>query len=148
MTDIFVNISTTNDVGLVVPNIVNDNLKVYLRGVTETCSETAIKIELFQYLTKLDLVGEIWLICEGSHWETHSYVQTPYRGLGVGVFLYSLGFELCKYHGFSVRSTKRPTKEATRVWESKTLRDKYFIISKNGIYRLLVEGETYGLENL
>ena len=67
--------------------------------------------------------------------------------VGVGAFLYSLAFELGKSHNLSIRSTKRPTKEARRVWESKTLRDRYFIVSKDGVYHLQVPENIYGLEN-
>lgn len=147
MCDIFVSTSATGNINLNVPHAINDNLKVYLRGVTETCSETAVKIEIFQHRTSLDLVGEVWLILEGSHWETHSYVQTSFRSRGVGAFLYSLAFELGKSHNLSIRSTKRPTKEARRVWESKTLRNRYFIVSKDGVYHLQVPENTYVLEN-
>jgi len=62
-------------------------------------------------------------------YETHSYLNKKYRGLGLGTKLYSKAIQWCLENGYSIRSSGSSSDEAMRVWQGRSIR-KLFRIRK------------------
>ena len=74
--------------------------------------------------------GYIELVCVGDNtYETHSYLDEQFRGKGFGTLLYAKAIQWCHRNGYKIRSSGNTSKEAKRVWKSKTIRS-YFRIRK------------------
>lgn len=57
--------------------------------------------------------------------ETHSDLDSPYRGRGYGTKLYVRAIQWGLAHGYKVRSSGSSSSDAQRVWEGKGIR-QYF----------------------
>ena len=73
-------------------------------------------------------VGRIDLVDTNlGFYETHSFVEKEFRGMGLGIKLYALAFRRGFREGIIVKSTNVPSKYAKRVWKSKTLNSMFEI---------------------
>ncbi len=61
--------------------------------------------------------------------DTHSWLHESLRGKGLGALIYAKAIHFCHTKGFKVRSSGGSSRDAQRVWKSKTLR-KFFIVKR------------------
>jgi len=74
-------------------------------------------------------------------YETHSFIDRQYRKLGLGKELYRRAFSIALKNMIDIRSSALPSKNAKRVWMSKTVNQEYNIVEIDGRFRLLGKNE-------
>ncbi len=93
---------------------------VYFDEVTEVSFNFYIKRKMVGWL---DVVNNY-----GKKFETHSGIDAPeLKGLGLGLFMYSTAADWCTKNGLYLYSSCAPSREAKRLWNSRTLRKKYIV---------------------
>lgn len=72
---------------------------------------------------------------KGNFYETHSSIGRPSEwGKGYGIYLYSKAFDYAFKHNIKIASSNHPSRYATRVWKSNTLRQYYKIYYRGNRY--------------
>jgi GNAT superfamily N-acetyltransferase len=90
------------------------------------------KHDLKNHVGYIDLVETRY----GFH-ETHSFIDESYRGTGVGIKLYKHAIDYALKRGINVRSSTKPSEDASRVWHSKRLRSSVMIKKIKKRYRVI-----------
>jgi hypothetical protein len=70
-------------------------------------------------------------------WETHSYLDAPHRGNGLGTLMYAKAIDTLLKFGQDIRSSMTPSPNAEGCWRSKKLRDHYVIKRKGGRFHAI-----------
>ena len=120
------------------------NSKTTLVAITEyhTQGKKSPDMILFKfYDLKKKFLGDIAVEqYYAGHYETHSYIKRPYRGKGLGLFMYSTVADWCLSHGIKLYSASihDQSRFAKRLWASNTLRKKYQVkMATNARWRIL-----------
>lgn len=70
-----------------------------------------------------------------DRYETHSYLDPEYQGLGIGAYLYSKAIQFCHKKGYRVSSSNFPSKSAKRIWVGNTLKKRFKIVKRKYKYK-------------
>lgn len=70
-------------------------------------------------------------------WETHAYLDSPYRGNGLGTLMYAKAIDTMLKLDNDIRSSATPSSNAEGVWRSKRLREHFIIKRKAGRFHAL-----------
>ena len=79
-----------------------------------------------------DMIGRVTMIKDRNRqsYTTHSFLQSKYHGIGMGMYLYALAADWAAINKVVLHSSQYPSELAKRMWKSQTLRQYYLVIKK------------------